>query len=157
MDQNSITKHIAATFEGVDIVRPEERGGPEIAWGDTFFIYDPHRDAEPKLQFPFATIITKDYGDFDCASNLNRPGVFCLNVGVSRETCRAIFGNRESGEESAYDFMALNTLMPHPMYAAQHWLRVLNPGDETFHRMIPFLGEAYEIAVKRYNRVRKVR
>lgn len=155
MDQNSITEYIASTFAGVDIVRPEERGGPEIAWGDTFFIYDPNKDAEPKLQFPFATIVTKDYGDFDCASNLNRTDVFSLNVGVSRETYRAIFGGRESGEEAAHDYTAIDTLIPHPVYAAQYWIRVLNPSEETFQKVIPYLKEAYDVAVKRYNRVRK--
>ena len=36
----------------------------------------PRRDLPADHKFPFATIVTKDYGEFDCASNLNRPGVF---------------------------------------------------------------------------------
>ena len=42
---------------------------------------------------PFATIVTKDYTGFDTASDLNRPGVFRLNVGVGRDTFRALFGD----------------------------------------------------------------
>ena len=59
MDQRSITQYIADTFAGVDVVTPTEG----IASGDTFFIYDPDRRLDPKHRFPFATIVTKDYGD----------------------------------------------------------------------------------------------
>ena len=87
MDQAGITRFVTTTFAGVDAaVGSEEAGSPEIAWGDTFFIYDPHRNLEGSRRFPFATIVIKDYGDFDIASNLDRPGVFRLNIGVSKET-----------------------------------------------------------------------
>src|SRR5262249_44735755 len=88
VDEVSITRYITDTFDGVDVVvASRETGAPEVAWGDTFFSYDPDRDLEPKHRMPFATIVTKDYGDFDRASNLNRPGVFRLNIGVSKDTC----------------------------------------------------------------------
>ena len=61
-----------------------EGGGPELSWGDTFFIYDPERNLEGSRRFPFATIVTKDYAEFDNASDLDRPGVFRLNIGVSK-------------------------------------------------------------------------
>ena len=82
MDQQAIIQYVSDTFSGVNVVT----GTEGIATGDTFFIYDPDRNLEPKRQFPFATIVTKDYGDFDNASNLDRPGVFRPNIGVSRET-----------------------------------------------------------------------
>src|SRR5581483_9814406 len=88
MDQDAIIGYIADTFPGVDVVR----GAEGIAAGDTFFMYDPDGRLDPKRRFPFATIVTKDYGDFDRASNLDRPGVFRLNVGVSRDTYRSLFG-----------------------------------------------------------------
>src|ERR1051325_9270206 len=88
MDQDTIIQYVVDTFDGVNVVTATE-GLPA---GDTFFIYDPDRNLEPQRQFPFATIVTKDYGDFDRASNLDRPGVFRLNVGVSRDTYRALFG-----------------------------------------------------------------
>ena len=61
MDEASITRYIADTFAGVDVVvASRETGAPEVAWGDTFFSYDPDRDLEPKHRMPFATIVTKD-------------------------------------------------------------------------------------------------
>lgn len=145
MNEKSITDYIASTFAGVNVVRPELSGGPEIAHGDTFFIYDPNRDLEPNRQFPFATIVTKDYGDFDCASNLNRPGVFRLNIGVPKATFQSLFGTPGS-----HDFAALDKLMPHPVYGAQSWICVLNPSAATFQGLHKLLAEAYDLAVTRY-------
>ena len=72
MHEAAITRYSADNFAGVDVVVATQKGGaPEIAWGDTFFIYDPERNLEPKFRFPFATIVTKDYGDFDRATNLD--------------------------------------------------------------------------------------
>jgi hypothetical protein len=154
MDQASIIQYVTDTFAGVDVVRPEERGGPEIAHGDTFFIYDPERNLPPTDQLPFATIVTKDYGDFDRASNLDRPGVFRLNVGVEKESFRALFGHAPSGgADAGYDFTALDRLMPHPVYAAQCWVSILNPGDATFQQQVrPLLAKAYELATARHAR-----
>src|SRR5262249_21474905 len=78
-----------------------------------------NRDLEPKHRMPFATIVTKDYGDFDRASNLNRPGVFRLNIGVSKETYRSLFGPQPpppgaSGVvDTGHDFTAVDQIMPH--------------------------------------------
>src|SRR5258708_15225418 len=125
MNEASITQNIIDTFPGVEIlVGSKEAGSPEIAWGDTFFFYGGDR------MLPFATIVTKDYVDFDCASNLNRPGVFRLNIGVSKDTFRSLFVPKNTISESAgnaepvYDFTDLNRLTPHPVYAAQSWVCV---------------------------------
>jgi hypothetical protein len=143
LDQAAITTYIAETCPGTNVVT-----GPEgIAAGDTFFIYDPDRNLPDKQQIPFATVVTKDYGDFDNASNLNREGVFRLNVGVSRETFRSLFG-----DVGTYDFTALDLLMPHPAYGRQSWVCALNPSAETFDRMKPLLREAHAIAVARVER-----
>jgi hypothetical protein len=148
MDQASIIRFVSTTFSGVDaFVGSEANGSPEIAWGDTFFIYDPHRNLEGARRFPFATIVTKDYGDFDNASNLDRPDVFRLNIGLSRETCTSLF---EDGAE--HDFTALDRLMPHPVYGRNHWISVLNPSVATFESIEPLLREAYDRAVQRYAR-----
>jgi hypothetical protein len=62
VDPAAIRKHIADTYPGVDVwVASAEDGSPEVAWGDTFFIYDPERNLEGSRRFPFATIVTKDY------------------------------------------------------------------------------------------------
>jgi len=149
VDQQAIRDHIASSFEGVDVtVASKENGAPEVSWGDTFFICNPNRDLPEQKQFPFATIVTQDYGDFDSASNLNRPGVFRLNVGVSRETFDRLFPSTDG-----FDFTALDRVMPHPVYGANHWVCVLNPGDDTFEKVKPLLEEAYAIARERADRV----
>ena len=157
MDEASITRYIAETFEGVDVVvASRETGAPEIAWGDSFFSYDPQRNLEPQQRMPFATIVTKDYGDFDRASNLNRPGVFRLNIGVGKETYRALFGPQPSPAgasgfvETGHDFAALDQLLPHPVYAPQSWVCVLNPSEATFQSVRPLLAEAHALAVRKY-------
>jgi hypothetical protein len=148
MDQDTIRRFVTETFPGVDVqIASEEGGAPEIAWGDTFFIYDPRRNLEGSRRFPFATIVTKDYGDFDNASNLDRPGVYRLNIGVSKDTYASLF---EDGAEP--DFTALDRLMPHPVYGRNYWISVLNPSDATLERLRPLLQEAYDRAVRGHDR-----
>ena len=145
MDQQAIREYVGSNFEGVDVqIASKEDGAPEIAWGDTFFIYDPERTFEGTRRFPFATIVTKDYGEFDDRSNLNRPDVYRLNIGLSKETFASLF---PAGGE--HDFTALDVLMPHPVYGANHFVCVLNPSASTFENLKPLLAEAYEIAVRR--------
>lgn len=157
MDEASIAQYVTDTFDGVNVVvASRDAGAPEIAWGDTFFIYDPDRQLAPAQQFPFATIVTKDYGDFDCASQLNRPGIFRLNIGVSKETYHSLFGPQPSppptgnAVETGHDFTALDQLMPHPVYAPMSWVCVLNPSVATFEVVRPLLAEAYQLVVGRY-------
>jgi hypothetical protein len=143
VDQDSIRQYVASTFRDVDVqVAGPDDGSPEVAWGDTFFIH--HDD---RHRFPFATIVTKDYGDFDNLSNLNREGVYRLNIGVSKETFHSLF----AGDEVP-DYSALDRLIPHPVYARNHWVSVLNPSDETFQSLRALLGEAYEISAGRVDR-----
>jgi hypothetical protein len=145
MDEAAITRYISTSLPGVDVVvGSRESGSPELAWGDTFFIYDPGRNLSGTRRFPFATIVTKDYGDFDNASNLDRPGVFRLNIGVSKGTFARLFDPAEQ-----FDFTALDRLMPHPVYGSNHFVCVLNPTASTFETIKPLLSEAYQIAVKR--------
>lgn len=148
MDQDAIVQHVSETFAGTNIVRPTDGPGA----GDTFFIYDPDRNLPDRQQIPFATIVTKDYGDFDNASHLDRPDVFRLNVGVSRHTFNRLFGPgsaAEGSEGSTPDFAALDRLMPHPTYASQSWVCVLNPSLATFDAIKPLLAEAYARAANR--------
>ena len=147
MNEESITRYISENYAGVDVVvASQQNGAPEAAWGDSFFIYDPERNLPENHRFPFATIVVKDYVGFDEASNLNRPGVFRLNIGVSKETFRSLFRDESPAPR---DSSVLDQLIPHPVYASQHWISVLNPSEATFETVQPLLKEAYEIAVKR--------
>jgi hypothetical protein len=146
VDVASITEYIAS-LPGVDVVvASQESGAPEIAWGDSFFLYDPDRRLVGAQRFPFATIVTKDYGDFDNLSDLNRDGVFRLNIGLSRETYDSLF---PVGSEIV-DFTQLDILMPHPVYRRNHWVAVLNPSLQTLESIKPLIAEAHSRAARRY-------
>ena len=115
----------------------------------------PSTDTDPSRRLPFATIVTKDYRDFDESSQLDRPDVFRLNIGVSRDTFRALFGyapSEDSTQSASYDFATLDRLMPHPVYAPQSFVCVLNPRPETFEVVKPLLAEAYSIVATRHAR-----
>jgi Family of unknown function (DUF6194) len=74
---------------------------------------------------------------------------------VSRETFHALFGylpGKESAKNADYDFAALDTLMPHPVYAPQSFVCVLNPGPETFETIKPLLAEAWSIVEARHSK-----
>ncbi len=135
MDEKGITDYIMNTFAGVETM---------TTLGYTFFFYGSDR------MLQFTTIATAD-NEGDRASNLDRPGVFRLNIGVSKQTFQALLGTGKA-DLGTYDFTALDTIMPHPDYAAQSWLCVLNPSDATFHKLQPLLSEAYDLAVKRASR-----
>lgn len=144
MNEASIIQYITGTFDGLETV---------LANGDTFIMYDPER------KFPMVTLVTSDYND--SFSNLNRPGVFRLNIGISKQTFLSLFGSKakaSAGEgDSAdgvgndYDFTALDQLMPHPVYGMMYWVCILNPTEVTFEALVkPLLAEAYEMAVSKY-------
>ena len=149
MDQDTIIQYVTDTFTAVEILRPTDGPGA----GDTFFYHDPQHNLDPTRQLPFATIVTKDYADFDNTSQLNRPDVFRLNIGVSRDTFRVLFGyapGEDDTQGTDYDFATLDRLMPHPVYAPQSWMCVLNPSLETFEAVKPLLAEAYSRAATRH-------
>lgn len=138
MNETSVTDYITNTFPGVETT---------TAFGYTFFFY------KSDHMLPFATLISSDQ-EHDRFSNLDRPGVFRLNIGISRETFQSLFGTTKV-DVSNYDFTALDVIMPHPEYAPQNFICVLSPSEATFERVQSLLAEAYEIAVRRYNRRNK--
>lgn len=152
MDQDAIIQYMTETLASLYVLRPTEGPGA----GDTFFYYDPDGALDLAHSMPFATIVTKDYGEFDNASQLDRPGVYRLNIGVSRDTFRTLFGyapGEEGAERAEYDFAALDRLMPHPIYAPQSYVCVLNPSAETFASAVkPLLAEAYTLVATRHAR-----
>lgn len=144
MDEAAIASYILATFTGVDVV---------VADGDSFFFYDPER------KFPFATIVTKD-SDYDHFSNLNRPSVFRLSIGLGKQTYRSLFGAQASllstdeSVNSDYDFTVLDQLMPHPIYGRMYWVNILNPSAATLPVVKTLLAEAYDLSVRKYAKAR---
>ncbi len=104
------------------------------ALGATFFSLD-------ESSWPnFATIVTTDEHDMGTPSNLARPDVFRLNIGVGKETFGRLVGSIDEP-----DFAALDTILPHPVYAKQRWVAILNPSRATFDDVVkPLIAEAYD-------------
>ncbi|MCA9878995.1 MAG: hypothetical protein KC442_14485 [Thermomicrobiales bacterium] len=141
MDQQAVITWISA-LPGIEIVATE---------GDAYFFADPSQPAANRL--PFATVMTSDR--YDQFSQLDRPGVYRLNLGVSPATFRGRFGPTPFPADptaSGHDFAALDTIMPHPVYGSMFWLCVLNPSDTTFTELQPLLEEARQVALTRARR-----
>jgi hypothetical protein len=102
--------------------------------GATFFSLD-------EKHWPnFATIVTTDEHDDGSPSDLVRAGVFRLNIGVGRQTFERLVGSSTDP-----DYAALDRIIPHPVYARQRWIAILNPSRETFDQTVkPLIAEAYE-------------
>jgi hypothetical protein len=145
MDASEMTRYIRDTFEGVNVLE---------ASGDTFFIYDPDRDLPPERQMPFATIVTGDH--YDTVSNLDRPGAYRLNVGLTKATYTAWFGTPPTERDAngvldtGFDHAVVDKIVPHPIYASQHWVSVVNPAGETLSTVRTFLVEAHEFAARKH-------
>jgi uncharacterized protein DUF6194 len=133
MDESAVIDYIMKTFPKVETV---------TEYGYDMFFYRSDR------KLSFATMISSDY-DYDHVSNLNRPGVYRLNIGVTKQTFQSLFGTDQVNVND-YDFTALDVIMPHPEYAQYHFICVLAPSDETFEEIRPLLAEAYDIAARRY-------
>ncbi|HEY4283184.1 MAG TPA: DUF6194 family protein [Chthoniobacterales bacterium] len=129
IEEAYLSQYITETFARVET---------ETSFGYLFFFYgSDHR-------LPFATLASSD-NEYDRVSNLDRANVFRLNIGVTKETFHSLFG-ADAVDVSSYDYTALDRIMPHPHYAAQHYICVLNPSKQTFERVKILLAEAYELA-----------
>ena len=138
MNESAIIEYITGTFDGVNLVTAD---------GNSFFSYNPG-DVRPEDQgfLPFATLVTNDLSDQ--ASDLEREGVYRLNIGIGKRTFQSLFDSEAPSID--YDFTALDQLMPHPVYGQMFWVCVLNPSDATFQALKPLLLEAYAGAVSKY-------
>jgi len=130
-------RYVCGTFDGVRVLE----GG-----GDTFLVYDPEGDLPAERQMPFVTIVTGDH--YDSVSKLDRPGAYRLNIGLTKATYVARFGAGPTPHD--VDHAAADTVMPHPTYAAQHWVCVVNPGEASLETVRTLLAEAHAYAARKY-------
>ena len=66
--------------------------------------------------------------------------MFRLNIGVGRETFERLVGSMDEPDYAAFD-----RIVPHPVYARQLWISILNPGEATFRDVVmPLLTEAHD-------------
>lgn len=114
-DPETIVRYITETWPETDVVQAMN------AW---FFSLDPEK------QWPnYATLVTTD--EHDEASNLSRPGAFRLNMGVDRATFEQV-----ANANVDPDYTTPDTVLPHPVYAAQHWICIVNPSETIFHDVV---------------------
>ena len=97
---------------------------------------------------PFVSVASSD-NEYDSVSNLNREGVYRINIGVGRETFDTLVGNMKSED---IDYAALDVLMPHPEYAKQHFVCILNPSGDNEAYTKELIVEAHSLATSRLER-----
>lgn len=127
---------------------------PKSSWGETALFYN-LGGVLPNGVY-FCTLKTHD-GANDKASHLHREGVFRVSIGVGQAAYEHLFGPRPPRPAKGgviagdYDFAALDTLMPHPIYAWMGWVQVLSPSEATFEKVLPWVDEAHALAVKKFS------
>lgn len=136
---------VRSLFERLDdvqvVVGSTDLGHPEAAVGDTFCTYAPDGGTEPD-KMPFATIVTKNVPGWDEASDLDRPGAFRVNLNVGREHLPTVADEVDHRERDA--------LLPHPQYATQGWVSIIEPGPTTVDDLVRLLDIAHARAAARH-------
>lgn len=125
------------------------------SWGEKGIFYNPN--GKLKRGVYILTVKEKD-GDNDKGSNLDREGIFRVNLGVRKNTFTDMFGKvparppKGGVVDMPYDFTEFDKILPHPVYAWISWISVLTPSEETFERLKPLIEEAYEYAKEKYEK-----
>lgn len=141
-----IFTRILKTFDGVI----EDKN-----WGERGLFYNPGH-VLPKGVY-ILTVKERD-GPNDKASNVDRSGVFRLNLGISKAAFVDLFGSVPARPPAGtvvatgHDFTQLDLIMPHPVYGWMSWIGVLNPSEETFQTLMPLITEAVDLARKKYRK-----
>jgi hypothetical protein len=128
----SISEYIVETYPRTDVISTPE--------GDGMFF-----SVNRETHWPnFATIVTSDRHDMEQNSNLTARGLFRLNLGIGPEEFKKRFP-----VEADHDYTATDVLFPHPTYAAQRWVGIVNPTQATFEDEIkPLLDVAYKLVAR---------
>jgi len=88
----------------------------------------------------FATVVWTDEHDEGAPSNLAREGVYRVNVGVDRETFQRLVGGMTD-----LDYATFDRFVPHPVYAKQRWISILNPRRETVREtLMPLIRQGHD-------------
>lgn len=121
-----------------DVQRQENMGYTFFFVGDNHYV-------------PFVSIASQD-NPGDVLSHLNRDGLFRVNIGVSKATFESLFANFDT---SSINYAALDTFMPHPDYAPQFYLCILNPSPQHDSMVKQLIIEAHQIASKKQKNTTK--
>jgi hypothetical protein len=146
MHKDEIVKEVQKRFKGLLVNKN---------WGEEGLFYNP--DLLLAKGIYVLTFKEKD-GPNDKASNINREGVFRLNIGISKVSFVKLFeqipARPKAGKavDMPYDFTELNRIMPHPVYAWMGWVGVLNPDKYIFEKLLPLIEESYNLALVKYKK-----
>ena len=150
MDAAAILRHARDALDGLDVLSTP---------GCEFLYHDPERSIPHDRRQPFATIVTDDtaHGASDRASDLARRGLYRVNVGVERDTYRAMLGPEpgwgdpaKGGVIDGPDYARVDAWLPHPVYAPMHWMCIVSPSDASWPRVRALLAEAHAKAKRSY-------
>jgi len=153
--ETEIIEYVSGLPGVVVLTASEDNAAPEVAWGDTFFYYDPEGDQPANQRLPFATIVVSDYPGWDTESDLDRDGIFRVNIAIGRSDFTRLLGyppKEHAVHHSDFDYAAIDILLPHPTYASQGWVAILNPSERTSTQLKSLLDDAHRLAVDRHMR-----
>ena len=125
------------------------------SWGETGVFYNPGHVLKRGIYV--LTIKEKD-GKNDQASQLDRPGMYRVNLGLRKQTYVNLFGSvpkrppKGGVVELEMDFAQTDILLPHPVYAWMGWVCTLNPSKHTFEELKPLILESYEFAKEKFEK-----
>lgn len=109
--------------------------------GNIFCFYGAER------MMPFVTLVSED--SYDITGQLRQPGDYRLSIGLDKATYTHCLPELQPADLKQYDFSPYNILMPHPVYAVQHWVCMLNPEPSGWDALLPLISVAYTQAQNR--------
>lgn len=146
MNIENIFKYCIENFEGTTV---------NENWGESGIFYNPKNLFKKGVYI--LTVKEKD-GNNDKASNLNRCGVFRLNIGIKKEKFLEMFSYIPKRPKAGhiinmnFDFTKKDKIMPHPIYGWMCWISVLNPSYNTFEKLKPIIEDSYYIAKEKFSK-----
>ncbi len=146
LEVNQLIERISDKYDGLVTAKN---------WGETGLFYNPANKLAKGVYF--LTFKEKD-GPNDKSSNIDREGVYRLNLGISKDTFTKLFCSLPARPPAGdvvkmvknYDFATLDKIMPHPVYAWFAWVCVLNPTEKTYSQLEPLIAEGYQLTLARY-------
>lgn len=125
IDEGAVIEYIVTTFPDLQC---------EVVQGNWFFFRGADRNV------PAITLMSNDA--FDTYSDLGRPSVYRLNIGVSSDTFDRLIPG--SARTSAVDYTESDRILAHPEYGGAKWVCVVSPSEDTFAETVrPLLAEAH--------------
>ncbi|MDE6585744.1 MAG: hypothetical protein K2K80_03590 [Clostridia bacterium] len=146
MTADEIIKYCLENLEGVVLVN---------SWGERGIFYNPQNKLKRGVYI--LTVKEKD-GENDGSSNLDRDGIYRVNLGVRKQTFLNAFKSvparpaKGGVVDMAFDFTATDKILPHPVYGWMSWICCLNPSDETFEKLKPLIAEAHAYAKEKFEK-----